>query len=360
MAWHADCYNATHDRTAVGKIARYESRCEAETCKHGGRIMPGQSYTWTRRFPEGAKDQGSSSVQTSADPIMSALAQLVVPVIEEKIASQLAECDPEKIATEVMQIVQSQLSSIQSLKVEIVTPDLSTKDLGVQHKQFPTLVKAMAARTNVWLAGPSGSGKTTAAMAAAKALDLSFRYTGAVSDPFALLGFKDATGQYRQTPFRESWEHGGVFLWDEVDASDPNALLAFNACLANGHAAFPDGIIERHKDCILVAAANTYGHGATHEYVGRMKLDAAFLKRFAFISWDYDEKLELATAPNPTWTKRVQQVRKRVREKGLRVLVTPRESYIGAQLLAAGISQSDVEDMTIRSGMTADQWGQVS
>jgi len=110
----------------------------------------------------------------------------------------------------------------------------------------------------------------------------------------------------------------------------------------------------------LIAAANTWGHGATHEYVGRLKMDAAFLKRFAFLSWEYDEQLELDTAPNKKWTMRVQEIRKKVVAKGMRVLVTPRESYIGAQLLAAGIPQSMVESMTIKSGMTDSQWSEIN
>jgi len=77
------------------------------------------------------------------------------------------------------------------------------------------------------------------------------------------------------------------------------------------------------------------------------------------MSWDYDEQLELATAPNVEWTKRVQLIRSKVKAKGLRVLVTPRESYLGAQLLSAGIPQHMVEEMTIRSGMTKEQWEQI-
>jgi hypothetical protein len=181
-----------------------------------------------------------------------------------------------------------------------------------------------------------------------------------VGDPYALIGYNDANGKYVSTSFRKAWETGGIFLWDEVDSSDPNALLTFNAALANGTAPFPDGCIEKHKDCILVAAANTWGHGATQEYVGRLKMDAAFLKRFAFLEWDYDDALEMNTAPNPAWTKRVQQIRKRVKDKGLRIMITPRESYIGAQLLAAGIPQHEVELMTLKSGCSADQWAQIS
>lgn len=261
------------------------------------------------------------------------------------------------------QVVKSVLDNINSVTVKrIEIQDQKSgevRDMGLQHKQFPILLKSAIARVNVWMAGPSASGKTTAAVNVAKALKLPFHYTGAVGDPYALLGFKSVNNELVRTAFREAWEHGGIFLWDEVDASDPNALLAFNAALANGNAPFPDGCIDKHKDCILIAAANTWGFGATTEYVGRLKMDAAFLKRFAFLAWDYDDQLELSTAPNKEWTMRVQAIRKKVQAKGLRVLVTPRESYIGAQLLEAGIPQNIVEEMTIRSGMTPEQWAQI-
>jgi hypothetical protein len=248
----------------------------------------------------------------------------------------------------------------QPMKLEVFrAPETAPIVLEAQHKSFATLLTAAQARVNCWLAGPSGSGKTTAAQSVAKALDLPYYYTGAVHDPYSLMGYMNATGSYVGTLWRKAYEQGGVFLWDEVDGSSPNALVAFNAALANGHAAFPDAMVERHPDCVVIAAANTWGHGATREYVGRNKIDGATLKRFAFIDWPYDETLELETAPNRTWTKRVQAVRAKVEAKGLRVLVTPRESYIGAKLLAAGLDQDTVENMTIRSGMTDDQWAQV-
>lgn len=271
---------------------------------------------------------------------------------ENKILKDLTDILLEEVTAKAL----AKIEPYRSVRVELKDSKTNNvKDLGIQHKQFPILLKAVMSRVNIWLAGPSASGKTTAAQNVSKALDLKFHYTGAVSDPYALLGYNDANGRYIRTSFREAWEHGGVFLWDEVDASDPNALLAFNAALANGTAPFPDGCIDKHKDCVLIAAANTWGFGATHEYVGRLKMDAAFLKRFAFLAWDYDDQLELATAPNKQWTQRVQQVRKRVQEKGIRALVSPRESYIGAMLLESGISQDIVEDMTIFSSLTKEQ-----
>jgi cobaltochelatase CobS len=76
----------------------------------------------------------------------------------------------------------------------------------------------------------------------------------------------------------------------------PGALLAFNAALANGVAAFPDGSIKRHPETVIIAAANTWGFGGDANYIGRAKLDAAFLDRFVTLAWGYDEDLERTIA----------------------------------------------------------------
>jgi cobaltochelatase CobS len=259
-------------------------------------------------------------------------------------------------------------SSAKTVRLEIKTGDeIITKDAGVQHKQFPILLKMMNAtdhkahRLNIWIAGPAGTGKTSAAEKAAEVLGLDFASTGALTESYKIFGFiAPGTGVYVPTPFRKIWEFGGVFLFDDCDGSDPTVLVELNNALANGGCTFPDGYVKRHKDCVLILTANTWGHGATNEYVGRMKQDAAFLDRFpARIFWDIDEDLELATAPDTKWTKRVQQVRANVKAKGVKVLVTPRASYGGAALLAAGLSWEETEASALKGAMTLDQWNSV-
>ena len=153
---------------------------------------------------------------------------------------------------------------------------------------------------------------------------------------------------------------GGVFLWDEVDASNPAALVAFNAAIENGECAFPDATIEKHAHCYFVAAANTYGTGATHEYVGRTKLDAATLDRFVMLDWDTDEALELAIAGNTAWTRYVQAVRAAVKAAGIKHLVTPRASIRGNELLKIGVSVDTVVRGVVRKGLSDDQWNNIA
>jgi hypothetical protein len=130
----------------------------------------------------------------------------------------------------------------------------------------------------------------------------------------------------------------------------------FNAALANGHCAFPDKVVTRHKDCIMIAAANTFGLGGTSDYVGRVKLDAATLSRFVWVDWQYDERLERKLAKNDAWFERVLSIRKKAKNLGLKILITPRATYTGAALLKSGINQEIVEEMVVKQGMTDEQW----
>ena len=124
------------------------------------------------------------------------------------------------------------------------------------HTIFDTLLRSVVCG-NVALVGPTGCGKTTIAKQVADALELPFYMNGAIQSEYKLTGFVDAKGQYVRTPFREAFEKGGVYLFDEIDASNANVLLQFNAALANNHSDFPDGVIERHEKFHCIAASKS-------------------------------------------------------------------------------------------------------
>ncbi|EKT4548386.1 AAA family ATPase, partial [Flavobacterium psychrophilum] len=226
-----------------------------------------------------------------------------------------------------------------------------TIDLGTQHSQFENLLKYVQAKVNVYLVGSAGSGKTSAAKNIAKALDIPFYFTGAIASEFKLTGFINAQGTIVSTEFRKAYESGGLFLFDEIDASYPQAILAFNAALANDFMDFPDKKIERHKNFYCIAAANTYGSGADREYIGRNQLDAASLDRFVFFDWNIDEDLERELANNDTWVNYVQKVRKTAKKLGIRFVISPRASFYGATLIATGIDRKEVEKNVLWKGL---------
>lgn len=271
--------------------------------------------------------------------------------------------NPETVARIVDERITAALAGIPSVKIECKGVDGAWRAIdGHQHPQFKRLLTAAASRNveghhpNIWLAGPAGSGKTYAGKMIAKALGLPFVFNGALANAFELLGFIDAGGSYHRTAFREAFENGGVYMFDEVDGSDNSALLALNAALANGAAQFPDGRIERHPDCVILASANTWGLGATAEYVGRSKIDAAFLDRFGVrFDWQYDTALEVAISGHEGFARRVIAARERARQAGLKVLITPRASQAGAALIAAGMSDDEAAGLTYLANLTADQ-----
>jgi hypothetical protein len=375
--------------TDKARIAKYSGTCA--TCK--GPIVKGVSWIRGSRATKGTawhdgtcydnrpSETASETVETNAVPsetlkpvtakpvssntgdgFLGGLADAILPFLEGRIASKVDESTVKALIGDALKnAVLTTVTRVETKRFD----ESEWKDCGIQHVKFADLLQACSAtlsdghHLNVWTVGPAGSGKTTAAANVAKALGLPFYFIGSIDTQYALSGFMDANGKVVYTPFRKAYENGGVFLFDEVDGSSPNAVLAFNAALANGHCAFPDGVVERHKDFVCIAAANTWGLGATNDYVGRMKQDAAFLDRFVQCDWSIDEALETATCPNPTWVKRVQSVRKRIKDLGVKVIVSPRASYFGAALLAAGMSQTQVEKMTLRKAMTDEQWQSV-
>lgn len=254
----------------------------------------------------------------------------------------------------IISLIKEHGATPQPTRVEITQAGQTRVVEGLHHKDLTRVIKAMSAGCNIMLVGAAGSGKTTIIEQAAEALGLPFYFNGAISSEYKLTGFVDAQGRIVSTAFRKAYESGGVYLFDEIDASMPDALLAFNSALANGQMDFPDGTIKRHKDFYCAAAANTYCKGADRVYVGRNQLDAASLDRFTVINLDYDESLERALAGNDNWTDKVQAARKACAEHKIRHVISPRASIMGAKMLAAGFKESDVLDMVLFKGLDVD------
>lgn len=265
-----------------------------------------------------------------------------------------ATINPEQVRA----IVRKELEGlVLPVTVQIRTDKGEAKKLdGVHHRQFPELISYLQAGVNVWIFGAAGTGKTTGVENAAKVLGKDFYSDGVTDSEHKLLGFKNITGEYQRTQFREAFEHGGVYLADEIDGWLPEAAMTLQSALANGFCSFPDRKVEKHKNFLCCGAANTVGHGANADYVGRNRMDGAFLDRFVFLDWPVDEAMERAVSGNDKWVSYVQNVRARVAANGIKVIVSPRASIYGARLLASGVNWDNVVRATLRKGMTDEQW----
>jgi SpoVK/Ycf46/Vps4 family AAA+-type ATPase len=230
-----------------------------------------------------------------------------------------------------------------------------------QHRLYPKLFRAVKAVRQVWLTGPPGSGKTHAAEQIGRDLGLPFYMNGATDTEYKLLGFRDATSNVAETPFFKAYTGGGIYLGDEFDAWLPNAGLALNAALTNGTCDFAAGPFPRHKDFYMICAANTWGNGATSQFVGRNRQDGAFLDRFtARIHWDYDEQLERRLTGDDGWCDFVQTVRSAVLALGLQIIVSPRASIGGAKLIKAGFSKQETAELTVFAGLPEETIKQIT
>lgn len=251
----------------------------------------------------------------------------------------------------------------------VARPEKQDIEINNAHPSFKRLLMYVNRRQHVYLYGAAGSGKSHSAQQVAMSLDLPFYYLGLTpaTMPSALYGHTLATDANTivRTPFREAWQHGGVFLLDEPDNARDDMIASINGALASRVAAFPDGMIPMHPDCIIIAAGNTPGLGGDQHYPNRRRLDEAFRSRFAFLEWSYDETLErgvarafapegMATEAIDAWVTWVRDVRAFCDKRFPTIIVTPRSSYNGVSLLDCE-PVAKLADAVVFTGMGTDQ-----
>ena len=248
-----------------------------------------------------------------------------------------------------LKVLREEIKKQQVLKVVTDNGDNLVK--GVKHMQLPSLINMVGAGLNVMLTGSAGSGKTHAATQVAEALGVKFYAlsVGAQTSKSDIVGFVDAGGTYRTTPFRQAYEKGGVFVMDEIDAGNSNVLIQINSALSNGICSFPDKQVKAHKDFHFIATANTYGKGESMKYVGRNRLDAATLDRFTIIHWDIDEKVERAIAGNDTaMYNAITAARSYCERSEIDAMITPRTTQKAVALHKLNWSVQGIWDVVLK------------
>lgn len=325
--------------------------------------------------------KASPKVQPKVEGSLDAILQAVVADV---IGSYVPEVNPETVGAivdkamnpyidifnEVGDKVTNLTKVVETLQPKVTHVTLTTgetKELeGVQHKMFPKVLALINLGVNCWLVGPAGTGKSTIVEQAAQALGLPFYSENctATMTAFELKGYKGATGNYETTKFREAFENGGVFVLDEIDNANPNVLGTLNNALANGVMGFPDGMVKKHPNFVAIATANTFGTGATSQYVGRNPIDMATIDRFVTLEIDIDEDVEnamlnsigLDSVVASKWLTAIRTARANVNSYGLKVIVSPRATVNGAKLLRSGaFSMSEAFEVTVLKGAKVDQ-----
>lgn len=290
-----------------------------------------------------------SPVQQSATVTMDSLKALI-PQLAELLKDQIKA--PKIDEDTLRKLVEEQLPKVAPRKIEItIDGRKKLNPKGIRHAQVEDVLERIEiGMKNIMLVGPAGSGKSFLAEQVAEALSVEFDHlslSAGVTEThlFGRMIPGEKGFKYQESAFVRIFRDGGVFLLDEIDAMDANLGVSINAALANGRLANPiNGITyKRHPKCWIIAAANTFGHGADHMYVGRNQLDAATLDRYvlATIHLEYDRELELKLAAELCGPEKAKQLveyviglRERAITARLRRLVSMRFVLAAAQALA--------------------------
>lgn len=400
--WHNNCnrpWGWTTPPVNTGTSTNTDSTSDPK-------VTLGTATTW-QRDTSPVRPASSTSADTNTDtdtpPLdEAALVKRIVAAINQTLMPQL-ESAVEQIDTEIKAVATTAASDLSNSIARIVTMiadakaearaeidalkarqptiihikmnDGSTKqfDVGRQHILFPLMLELIAAGVdNLWVTGPAGSGKSTAAEMVAKALGYEFHIQPMVSDPVDLLGYmspatNDQGSAYVPTNFYRAYtaDTPTVLLMDEVDGWDARSGIVANGALANGHCAFPHGTFQRRR-CIIIATANTWGLGASDQFVGRNKLDATTLDRFETLEWGYDEAFERdlcgygqGNANVDSWVDAVIEARHKAETLPAKIQITPRASIAGAKLIRAGMSRDKVMMARFQRNRSHPMWPSV-
>jgi cobaltochelatase CobS len=299
------------------------------------------------------------SVDSSDAAALSALRSLLGGAVDENKVREI-------VAAEVKAAIDK--SPVTTIVVQ--RPDGTThKAEGHVRAEFQEVLVSAGCGLNILLVGPAGCGKTHLAIQVAEALGREFASiscTAGMSES-ALTGWMLPSdgGAFEYTPsdFVTMYENGGVFLFDEMDAADPNTLLFVNQALANGSFYLPQRKgrtkVMRHADFVCLGAANTFGTGANMTYAGRERLDEATLDRFraGTVLLDYDTRFEKSVIDTEAlvwgWS-----VRKKITESRLSRVMSTRFLLDATKLMAAGRTLEQIKS-TYFIGWKADEKSKV-
>jgi MoxR-like ATPase len=284
-------------------------------------------------------------------------------LIEQTMASLLADKFAPQVADEVRESIDKYIKENYGKierKITYTVQEHGTLD-EVTHEQFETVLQIVLADEPVMLVGPAGTGKNVICQQVAKAMNLPFYFSNAVTQEYKLTGFTDANGTYHESQFYKAFTQGGLFMLDEIDASIPEVLVVLNAAIANRYFDFPApiGKVEAHKDFRIIAGANTFGTGSSYTYSGRYQLDGASLDRFAVVEIGYSPRIEKSITQDNDLLTFFTEYRKAVAKCGINCIVSYR-ALTRMEKLKNVIKPVELIKMSLTKGLQKDDIRMIS
>lgn len=270
------------------------------------------------------------------------------------------------------ELVKEQILLLPPYKLHLVVNNDAPKEIeGYARPELESVLNLAHNRLNILMVGPAGCGKTFIARQVAKAMELPFgsiSCSGGMSESH-LTGWllpRGDHGRFEYTPsvFVNVYENGGIFLFDEIDAADSNTLLFMNQALANGSFFMPQRYnnpeVKKHPNCIIMAAANTYGTGGSLTYSGRERLDESTLDRFraGVVEIGYDKTLE-ETLVDKDILKWGRSVRDKIMAARLQRVMSTRFLLDATRLKSSGVKLDNIR-ITYFHGWREDEMKKVA
>lgn len=350
-------------------------RCQDEDCTRYGKAydIPAEDG---RMVCSGTSKASSNGKIDDPAAILATLRKALGGAVDRSQVEEIIDDRFETLRPMLEALAQGQAARVLDVRSNGVPEGIKVDN---QHPLFEKVLRLTAAGVNVLLVGPAGCGKSHLCEQVAKALGRSFGSLSltAGTTESALVGRLLPVGEggrfgYVESPFARIYGAGGVFLFDELDAADPNMLLVVNSALANGHIEIEQraagGLstrVDRHGETCLLGAANTFGTGANARYVGRGALDAATLDRWYIVEMTYDTAFEaslFAAHPSdaPEITRDVATLgvwvlalRTKVESAGLSRVVSSRMIQKAANARRAGVPVAEIK-ADLLAGWTPD------
>jgi len=287
--------------------------------------------------------------------------QREIAMTASEVATQTAEKFLKKIADENAALV-TRLERMIPRRLEIRVEGRETKTLPTEarHQVFDETLTILLSGEHVYMVGEAGTGKTHMFRQLGEALGQEVTILGQTLTKYEFSGHLGPDGQYVTTLLRKAVEEGHLLAIDEIDISAAAAIAFLNSLTANRFIAFPDRMVEAHPDFKVIAAANTFGFGATTQYVGRNPLDAASLDRFTYVECHYDEDLERQLYGDTPWTSYVHRVRAAQQKLEIKHIISMRAIDRGRKLLAAGLDVEKVCQMALWRNLPKDQISRIT
>src|SRR6185295_7207387 len=290
---------ASHELLIEGDELLCDDGTWTQTVKPGRTPTKGYSYRRKLETPQPQQYPSPPSIQSQPTPyttpsnMTSSMDEMIKRLAIEAVKPDIELLfNADRIVTaEIQKLQESALNENEVLELveqKLKTVDISERKIVIEHRVLPEspiqelqehthpklleAINVLQAGIPVALVGPTGSGKTMAARQISKILASKHYCAKQMCRSVQLhdfVGYTSSSGSYIPGYLVPVILEGGLGFIDECDAGNENVLMVLKGIFSKSINIPFHGQITPHDETRILCAMNTWGNGATREYVGR-------------------------------------------------------------------------------------------